>query len=329
MNKTEYKLNSINPVKVFMLGVAPLLLCFSFFMSIFTAFPIGLSSVLYGRKIGFIVAGISLSSFYLLKNYIFELNDFVLILFYTISIMLGLSLSEVVRRGINPIKGIIFIGVILVSVMSGLVYGIVSEQDKTMKNLIIEKIEEFKPALDEERKKIEKSSDKDTFEVQAILANPNLLADEVIKTVPVLFIMGLFLTLWVNVFLLLKSNRIFSTSTVPYSEKYLLNFKMPDHAIWFVIGFFAMFLAGDFYLVDSSLLGTFGKIGLGILGVFYFFQGFGLYLAYLDYFKIYGLFRTMLVVATVLMANNILAVIGLLDMFVNFKKFMKKNEIGE
>ena len=75
-----------------------------------------------------------------------------------------------------------------------------------------------------------------------------------------------------------------------------------------------------------EMAGAIGLTGLSTLGVFYFFQGFGIYLAFLDSFKVTGFVRTLLVVATVMMANKMIAIIGLLDMFLDFKKMINKND---
>ncbi|MAX67562.1 MAG: hypothetical protein CME66_11555, partial [Halobacteriovoraceae bacterium] len=55
-------------------------------------------------------------------------------------------------------------------------------------------------------------------------------------------------------------------------------------------------------------------------------QGFGIYLAFLDYLRLTGIIRSIMVVITVLSAPQILAVLGVADVFVNFKKLMTKRK---
>ena len=80
----------------------------------------------------------------------------------------------------------------------------------------------------------------------------------------------------------------------------------------------------------GEFLGEWGPVMgislLKILGVFYFFQGFGIYVDFLDHVRIFGFLRSILVVLIVLTANQMLALVGLFDMFVNFRKFLKKKD---
>ncbi len=63
--------------------------------------------------------------------------------------------------------------------------------------------------------------------------------------------------------------------------------------------------------------------------MFYFFQGFGLYISFLNFMGLGGFLRAVLVIATVITANEVLAIFGLFDMFVNFRKYMKRKDQGE
>jgi hypothetical protein len=308
-----------------MMGVFSILLCVSLLMSVFTPYPRGLSSVLYGRTKGAIVSFIALIGCFILVEFVF--NDIILLVFFITSIAIAFSLAEVVIREINPIRGILAIGLVLTAMASSVLFLSTVQSDKPLKDLLVIEIEKMKPILAEQKKKVQASGSSDAFEVEALLSQPKLLADEVIQQAPSYFFVGIFVMLWANLFLLLKSNRLINKmNDCKYSELYLLNFKVPDQAIWVVIGSLALVLLGD------SLGPWYAVIGMTLLktlGVFYFFQGFGIYLAFLDFVKLTGFFRTLLIVITVLTAGQILAVVGLADMFVNFKKLMKKKDQGD
>lgn len=308
--------------RLVMMGIFSALLCFSIFMTVFTPYPLGLSSVLYGRAKGAVVAFIGLITCYFsLKVWGQDLTVF---FFFILSIAISFALSEVVRREINPIKGIVGVGVIITSLVSGFIFIGTLSTEETIKERLTVEFKKIQPLLEEQRKKVEAAGDSQPFELEALLAQPNLMAQTVIENAPSIFLVGLFIMLWANLFLLLKSNRLVKRmNDAKYSENFLLDFKMPDQTIWFVIVSLALTIWGEEIGPWFSII---GMTSLKTLGVFYFFQGFGIYLAFLDFLKLTGFFRSLMVVITVLTAGQVLAVVGLADMFVNFKKLMKRKE---
>lgn len=316
--------DSINWGRLIMMGVLPVLLCLSIFLSVFTPFPSGLSYVMYGRAKGLIASAITLVVCFLFVK--FAIVDVFIFIFIIISLVIAISLAEIVIREFEPMLGIIIIGVALSLTVAGLFAVSVSQSEKTLKEQIVVEFKKIQPLLEEQKKKIQDSDVNNAFEVQALLSQPELLADKVIKEAPSYFFVGLFVVLWANLFLLLKSNRLVDKVKGKYTEMYLLNFKMPDQAIWFVIVALALVLWGDSL---GEWYSTIGMTFLKTIGVFYFFQGFGIYLGFLDFIKLTGFFRSLLVVFTVFSAGQILAVVGLADMFIDFKKLMTKKDQGD
>ncbi len=305
-----------------MMGFFSTLLCFSLFMTVFTPYPLGLASVLYGRVKGAIATLIGIvTCFVSLKLWG---QDFTVFFFYLVSVGISFGISEIIHRDINPMKGIVALGAVITFVVSGFIYlGTVNSSTTIKEELVIE-FEKIQPIFEAQKKRMEAAGESQPYEVEALLTQPKLLADYAIENGPSVFLMALFVTLWVNLFLLLKSNRMVKKmSSKKYSEEYLLNFKMPDNAIWFVILFLALSIWGDQVTPWISIVAL---TCLKTLGVFYFFQGFGIYLAFLDLLKLTGFFRSLMVVTTVFIAGQVLAIIGLADMFVDFKKLMKRKE---
>ena len=307
--------------QLYMMGMTSVLLCVSLLMSLFTPYPLGLSSLLYGRSKGIAVSALSAVVSFFLIRFVYGSGD--LFLFFVFSSLIGLSMAEIVRRNINPIKGILGIGIAVTLLSAGVLFTALDMKGTTIKKALLVEIEKIQPSLDEQRKKLEASSEAVDAEVLTLFKDPSKLADTIIAAVPSSFLMMLFIMLWANMFMLLKSSRLVDgTLGSSYNEKYLLRFKMPDHMIWAVIASLVLTLWGD--QVDPNLA-LIGVTILKTLGVFYFFQGFGIYLDFLNSFKVTGFLRVALVTVTVLAANQMLALIGLFDMFVNFRKFLKNN----
>jgi hypothetical protein len=302
------------------MGGATILLCLSLFLSVFTPFPIGLVSILHGRKTALIVAAISFSVFYVLVN--FFIGDFFFLAFYSFCLMVGILLGELVKSQINPVKGIFALGSVIVLLISLGGFSFMQSQDKSVKELLTAEFVKMKPIFDEQKAKIKESGSDEALEVEAMLSDPKLIADEIIKTVPSFFIVSVFIILWANMFMLLKSNRVMNKFLkTEFSEFDLLKFKVPEQFIFVVI--FGLVLA----LLGDHLGKWYPEVGMTILksiGVFYFFQGFGIYLAFLDRFNVKGFIRSVLVVLTVLSAAYVIALIGVFDMFVDFTKLLQK-----
>ena len=69
------------------------------------------------------------------------------------------------------------------------------------------------------------------------------------------------------------------------------------------------------------------KFHLGMVAVFYFFQGFGLLMDLLKHMKIVGMVRTLIFLSLILFgvkAGFFLALLGVLDNFKDFRKSFKK-----
>lgn len=306
--------------RLLMMGVTSVLLCLSFLMSVFTPYPLALSSILYGRNLGIAVAVFASIVCFFVASSLFQ--DLFLFIFYILAATMALLIAEVIRRDIDPMKGILSIGVSATVLASSALFMTVQVHDKSIKELLVTEFSRIAPLLEAQVKKIKATGTGNTQEIEALLSDPNLLAIEAIKQVPSFFLIGLFVMLWLNTFLMLKSNRLLvMKDNAKFSELDLLKFRMPEYFIWGVVLALICLIWGEGL---NLWLPAVGMTLLKVLGVFYFFQGFGIYIGFLDHIKLKGFFRTLLIVLTVLTANQAIAIIGLFDMFVNFKKFFKE-----
>jgi hypothetical protein len=317
--------NNSEMSRVIMLGAFSVFLCISLFMSIFAPYPLGLSSIMYGKIKGAVTMSFATLLSLVLAKFLF--NDPTILVFLCVSIPVAIGLTEVLNREINPVKGILVVGGGIAMIIVLIISFITSSSNKSLPLLVEEQFQAMEPVFEEYRKQAKISSAENSFEFEALFSQPKVLADMALKSAPAYFMSSIFIMLWVNLFLLLKTRRLSKVDNeYKYNELYLLNFKMPDQCIWLVIVFLGLAGLGEHL---GEWYPAIGMTGLTTIGVFYFFQGFGIYLAFLDQMKLRGFLRSILVVLTVLTAYQIIAVIGLADMFVDFKKLMKKNESGE
>jgi hypothetical protein len=198
----------------------------------------------------------------------------------------------------------------------------------TPQQFILQQIEKSADKIAEQKKAVEMSGDKDAIQVLQLLDRPELLAKEMMESFPSYFFMGVFIMLWFNMFLVLKSRRLlFSGTDYSFDEKCLLNFKVP-------FGFVLVLALGLVFALFAEKLGplpfeTLGFTIIKCLGIFYFFQGFGVFSDMLNFLGVAGFFRTLLVMVTIFMASYLIAVAGLFDNWFDFRKYFVKRNIED
>ena len=64
-----------------------------------------------------------------------------------------------------------------------------------------------------------------------------------------------------------------------------------------------------------------GRNLLYCLGVFYLFQGFGVYNDFLKFLKIGGFIKTLFIAFTLILAAKFLAILGIFDLWFDFRRF--------
>lgn len=309
--------------RLLLLGVSSVILCISFIMSVFAPFPIALAVILYGRVKGFLtgLAGLCISFLFAVLVY----QDLTLFGFYAVILVLGLGIAEIVSRNISPVKGMVIFGVSLILLLAGMLGSFIKSQNLTVEQYIIDQIEKSADKIQEQKKIIEQSSDKDSVQILNLLNRPDLIAKEMKESFPGYFFMGVFLMLWFNTFLALKSRRLLmSGQTFPYSERNLLNFKVPFGFVFpLIVGLVLATWGAD---LGAEVYETVGFTIIKCLGIFYFFQGFGVFSDLLTFLGIMGFFRTIIVMLVIFTGNYLIAVAGLFDNWFDFRKYFIKRK---
>jgi hypothetical protein len=304
--------------RLIMLGAASAVLFISMVMSVFAPFPIALAAIIYGRKKGYGVSIIGFVLTYILAK-LFK-TDPSMSLFYLVNVIFAIMISEIVRRNISPMKGLFKFGMIFIFISGLLGYAAIKTSNVSVRDSIIAQFKASAVQIEEKKKEIESSGNEQAQEFLALLSDPGKLADELIVQIPNYFLISVFFTLWVNLFLLLKSARFILRENGPlYDEMKLIDLKVPEKVIYILIPALAIATWGN--SITGMNIENFGKTLLWFVGVFYFFQGFGIYSKFLSKMRVFGFIRTMLVIFTVFSAYWLLAIFGVLDLFVNFDRF--------
>ena len=321
MNTEVLQTPQLSTGRLVLLGLSSVVLCMSFIMSVFAPFPIALAVLFYGRTKGLLIGLLGLVLSFAFSAYYF--SDLTLFGFYFCVLIFGFAIAEIVVRGISPVKGLVVFGLGFILILFSAFGAIIKSENLTAQQFVLKQLELSKSKLDQQKKLIEESSQENSIEILQLLDRPDLIAKELIESLPGYMFMGVFVMLWFNMFLVLKSRRLLmSGNEYPYSEKNLLNFKVP-------FGFV-------FLLAIALILVIFGKeigyvyseaIGFTIikcLGIFYFFQGFGIFSDLLTFMGIMGFFRSLIVMVVIFMAYYLIVAAGLFDNWFDFRKYFVK-----
>ncbi|MBA2406255.1 MAG: DUF2232 domain-containing protein [Bdellovibrionales bacterium] len=293
-------------------------------MSVFAPFPIALAIILYGRTKGFLVGVMGLVLSFAFAAFYF--SDLTLFGFYFCVFIFGLGIAEIVTRGLSPVKGLVTFGLGFILLVSAGFYSMVKSQNVTVHQFVLKQLELSKPKLDQQKKLIEQSTQENSMEILQLLDRPDLIAKELIEALPGYFFMGVFVMLWFNMFLVLKSRRLLmAANEYPYSERNLLNFKVPFGFVFLLASGLALALWGN--NIGFQYSEVVGYTIIKCLGIFYFFQGFGIFSDLLTFMGIMGFFRTLIVMVVIFMAHYLIVAAGLFDNWFDFRKYFVKPKI--
>lgn len=323
MNTQVLQPPQLSTGRLLLLGVSSVILCISFIMSVFAPFPLALAVILYGRTKGILVGVMGLVASFAFATFLYQ--DLTLFGFYGCVFLFGLGIAEIVMRGFSPVKGLVLFGLGFIALVSVGLTLTIKSTNLTTEQFIVKQIEKSSDKLAEQKKMIEQSSEKDTVDVLQLLDRPDLLAKEIMQSFPSYFFIGVYLMLWFNMFLVLKSRRLLlAAEDYPFTERALLSFKVP-------FGFVLVLVAGLVLAVWGQEFGaSFESWGVTIikcLGIFYFFQGFGVFSDLLSFLGVMGFFRTVIVMVVIFTANYLIAAAGLFDNWFEFRKYFVKRNV--
>ena len=323
MNAEIMQTPQLSTGRLVLLGLASVVLCVSFIMSVFAPFPIAMAIVLYGRKKGYLTGLFGLALSFVFAAFVY--SDLTLFGFYVSVLVFGLGISEIALRNISPVKSLVGFGLAFMLIISTALGFMINSQKTTVHQFVLDLVQKSSDKIEERKKVIEQSGDSEAIEVLQILDRPELIAKELMESFPSYFFMGTFLMLWFNMFLVLKSRRLLlAGNDYAYSERSLLNFKVPfGFVIVLAVGLVLAVWGESLKIAHSEII---GMTIIKCLGIFYFFQGFGVFSDLLNFLGIVGFFRTLIVMVIFFMASYLIAVAGLFDNWFDFRKYFVKTK---
>ena len=303
--------------RLLLLGASSVVLCLSYLMAVFTPFPVAIATIMYGRVKGYAVALLGFSICIVLGMTLMK-GDFTGAGSYLMLSFVGLLIAEILKKDWAPVRSLLFAGLSLIVIIVASVGITLKTQKLSLHSVVSNEITRIQDQLKQAQTEgtLQQSLD------EIGLGQPaGELATQTLKTFPGYFIMGIFFVLWVNSYLALKARRLLQPSLdQKYDERSLLDFKMPLWGVYFVIAGLGLVL-----VAEKIPYGDFaGMTLLRTVAVFYFFQGFGIFLGALNHYGILGFFRTIVVMMIVFFMPWLLALVGLFDTWFDFNNKLKK-----
>lgn len=312
--------------KLFFLGLIAMLFSYGP-LSLFAPVPLALGVLLYGRLktvmmvLAFAALTIALQSQFPQVGW--------LGVSLGVSTLFAALIGEVILRRREPVRGLIVIGSSLVAFVVALVGITVAVSGIDLSTEVTSSVAKIFQSIREQNAEIIAGGGEDARVLADFLGNPQAFARDVMNWSFSFLFVGVHFTLWVGMFMILRNSLIWRSRHVyPFGVRDLVCYKVPDFFAWPLIAGLGLYLGGSSIAPWAEVVG--GNL-LACLGVFFFFQGFGVFIDLLGYLKIFGFFRSLLVISTVFLGWKVLVVAGLFDIWVDFRRFLKpkKNDEGD
>ena len=325
MTKTET--NTINNLdhrasfaKLMFLAIIAVALCSFGPLSLFAPVPLILAFLLYGRTTT-IALGVISAAVLWIASMKFAQMPLLLLGVYLGAFLYAVLIAEVIFRNINPVTGLIRSGLVLVTITGVSLFWYNQLGKTSIKAQLSAAIESTFAKVKENNKEVFATGGEDARAVQDILAKPQELADEIYSILPSIVFITSFLGLWVSLFMTLRNSLVWRYRHLyTYGLKDLIHFKAPEFLVYPLI-FSLVLMVGEDYGLGKAASVVGGNI-VYCLGVLYLFQGFGIYSDFLQYLRIRGFVKTLFIVFTLVMAFKFLAIIGMFDLWFDFRKYL-------
>ena len=316
--------------KLMFLAIISVALCSFGPLSVFAPVPLILAFLLYGRLTTLLIAGVTTSVLWIVSTK-FAIPLMIAGMYLT-AFLYAILIAEVILRNINPVKGLIYSGILLVTLIGAVLISYNQTSKVSVKAELRANVVKLMGMVKEQNKDNEAltSNSEEARAFQDFMSKPEELANELFGILPAIIFVFVFFGLWISLYMALRNSVIWRfKNQYDFSLKDLINFRAPDFFVWPLIFSLVCIVGADYGL--PKILEVIGSNLLYCLGVFYLFQGFGVYNAFLKFIKIGGFLKSIFVVFTLVMAYKFLAILGLFDLWFDFRRFFinKKKDEGD
>lgn len=332
----EEKPNTFTPIsrenftigKLIFLCVVCLILSVAYPLGVFSPLPAAFAFLLYGNLKTFVAFGtviiLSMIAAQFGEGFMILANS-AYVVFY--AVIIGFLSASTILRNENPVTGLLKRGFYLLLVIFGLI-GMVevifpSAISQTITVTVTEAINQLKSSPD--YKDLIARGGEIAAAYQNVFENPEEIIKKIYQWGFSFVFVSTFFILWLTSFMLLRNAKMWKMlHGHKYSLKDFVKFQVPEFFSYILIVGLALFIGGEY--VGGEVVEVIGLNIMLCLGVFYFFQGMGVYLDFLKYIKVTGFVRSILAIMTIFFAHRFIAIVGLIDGWANFRRFFKKNK---
>ena len=312
------------------LGLISVVLCTLGPLSMLAPLPLVMAFLLYDRAKGYSLAALCLVFVLFL---IFYLKLPVTIIgVYIFNFVYAALISEMFFRKEHPIRGFLKIGFTLVIIIGSLVGLTLIVGDFSLEQYLHTSITEKVEIMKEANSEMFKTGGPDVRKFEDFIAGIDQSIKVFIRLAPSIIFAMVFFTTWLNIFLLLRSSIIWKRIVgYEYNLRDYIFFKVRDYLIWPLIASLTLVIGGE-YILGAELVFV-GWNVLICLGTFYFLQGFGIFWEALNFMKIFGFFRSFIIFIGFIVLTKffvtMIAALGVFDLWFNFRKYFKKQELDK
>ncbi len=248
---------------------------------------------------------------------------------YSVFFLLAILATEIVIRRKNPFQAILWLSPIFVASTLALGLGYLSfSREESLQKTLRDSLEIQASALHEQM-----GSQIDSPEqvaLKELLESPDSFADFVIRNFITVYFSVVVLTLWLNLILFFRAKPFFrhrskSRPKSEYGVRSLIHVKVPEVFVWPLIVCLVLAIWGEELAplvgLSGTLIAQIGFSGTVCLAVLYFIQGLGVYIDFLANLRIWPFFKLFLLAFTALSANWLLSILGLFDLWFDWRRF--------
>lgn len=313
--------------KLLFLALMSVALCSLGPLSVFAPIPLSVAFLLYGRFVTYAVGVLTLATLWSLSTTNAGLSPYVSVAYLVVYIF-AVLIFEIIKQNIHPVRGLFLTGLLLVSLAGAALVGFDFVSKSSLKAEISKSVSTFVAQIKKQKEFSEGMSAEDERRIDDLISKPEEIINEVYNSLPQIVFVSTFFALWISLYVTLRNSVVWRyKNSYNFSLADLTHFKVPDYFVYPLILGFILVLAYDQGLPKGS-----DVVGLNIvycLGVFYLFQGFGVYNDFLKFIKVGGFIKTLFIAFTLIFGFRFLALLGLFDLWFDFRKYFinrKKDE---